>query len=100
LNEDEDILHKVCNDAKDIDEGEDILKVVSGDSGDISEKVIDEGKDKLFMGQKNRRRKKRRRKKERKNNNNNKKKGLDIRRESPDELHAPRRDSLRIMCTS
>ena len=44
FNEDEDILKKVCNDAKDTDEGKDILKVVSDDAGDISEKVIDEGK--------------------------------------------------------
>ena len=51
MNEDEDILKKVCNDAKDIEEGVDILKEVSDDAGDISEKVIDEGKDKLFQGQ-------------------------------------------------
>ena len=46
-----DILKKVCNDAKDIDEGEDILKVVSDYAGYISEKVIDEGEDKLFQRQ-------------------------------------------------
>ena len=51
MNEDEDILKKVCNDAKDIDDVEDILEEVSDDDGDISKKVIDEGKDKLFQGQ-------------------------------------------------
>merc|ERR1712105_128286 len=51
FNEDEDILNKVCNGAKDIDEGEDILEVVSEDAGTISEEVIDEGKDKLFQRQ-------------------------------------------------
>ena len=51
MNEDEDILKKVCNGAKDIDEGEDILEVVSDDAGTISEEVIDEGKDKLFQRQ-------------------------------------------------
>ena len=53
FNEDEDILKKVCNGAKDIDEGEDILEVVSDDAGTISEEVIDEDKDKLFQRQNN-----------------------------------------------
>ena len=44
----QDILKKACNDAKDF---EDTLEEVSDDAADISEKVIDEGKDKLFQGQ-------------------------------------------------